>query len=608
MANQARIEITADDRTRQVFASVERNFTGMQRSAEGLARSFSGLGGLLSAGAFIAFTRNAISSAAALDDMAESTGATVEGLSKLTDIARIGGQDIGQVETALVRLTKALAGSDEETKGAGAAFAALGLNIRQLQALAPDQALEKVAQAFARFEDGAGKTSAALALFGKSGAQLLPLLNDIAEQSGRVASLTAQEAADAEKLEKRWNALGVAASNYSRSLVMDLIPGLERLARLSAKKDIGLGGALAATILPRGENIQTKIRELQDELDKRLKERERPGSMTRPGGGVFGALAGISDENLRRRIAALKEIASEEALAAAGDIKDREGRLPLLPIIPSTAPAREKAAKVAKIPGLGDEVPGFQDESVIKENERLRKLAESYKALADPLQKYRDQLDEIRFLRKQNLISAEEATEAEFQIAEAMDKTLGIMEKMPDQVQKTNDLVNELGLTFSSAFEDAIVGGKSLSDVLKALEQDIMKIVTRKLVTEPLAASITGAIGGGGGIGDIFDKIFGGLAVSILGAKDGGIFPGGFQSFASGGLVRQPTLGLVGEGAMNEAIVPLPNGRAIPVEMRGGGATVIMNISTPDVSGFRASQGQILADAQRALTRGRRNL
>jgi tape measure domain-containing protein len=50
---------------------------------------------------------------------------------------------------------------------------------------------------------------------------------------------------------------------------------------------------------------------------------------------------------------------------------------------------------------------------------------------------------------------------------------------------------------------------------------------------------------------------------------NGGIAPGGFQAFANGGVVSGPTLGLVGEGRYNEAVVPLPNGRAIPVQING---------------------------------------
>jgi phage-related minor tail protein len=59
------------------------------------------------------------------------------------------------------------------------------------------------------------------------------------------------------------------------------------------------------------------------------------------------------------------------------------------------------------------------------------------------------------------------------------------------------------------------------------------------------------------------------------GFANGGIVKGGFQSYANGGIVNQPTVGLVGEGRFNEAVVPLPNGKAIPVDMKGSGGVTV---------------------------------
>jgi hypothetical protein len=78
-----------------------------------------------------------------------------------------------------------------------------------------------------------------------------------------------------------------------------------------------------------------------------------------------------------------------------------------------------------------------------------------------------------------------------------------------------------------------------------------------------------------GGIGSIFMSLGGALGgfgklFGWTGFATGGIASGGFQAFADGGMVNGPTLGLVGEGKYNEAIVPLPNGRSIPVELGGG--------------------------------------
>ena len=51
---------------------------------------------------------------------------------------------------------------------------------------------------------------------------------------------------------------------------------------------------------------------------------------------------------------------------------------------------------------------------------------------------------------------------------------------------------------------------------------------------------------------------------------NGGIASGGFKAFANGGIASSPTMGLVGEGRYNEAIIPLPDGKSVPVQMSGG--------------------------------------
>ena len=59
-----------------------------------------------------------------------------------------------------------------------------------------------------------------------------------------------------------------------------------------------------------------------------------------------------------------------------------------------------------------------------------------------------------------------------------------------------------------------------------------------------------------------------------------------------------------------EAIMPLTRGPDGKLGVRGaggGGSTVVMNISTPDVQGFQRSRSQIAAQMSRALGKGDRN-
>lgn len=73
----------------------------------------------------------------------------------------------------------------------------------------------------------------------------------------------------------------------------------------------------------------------------------------------------------------------------------------------------------------------------------------------------------------------------------------------------------------------------------------------------------------------------GNMAPNFAGFANGGIASGGFRAFANGGVVSGPTLGLVGEGRYNEAIVPLPDGKSIPVQLGGKSARDLMGGNTP---------------------------
>ena len=130
---------------------------------------------------------------------------------------------------------------------------------------------------------------------------------------------------------------------------------------------------------------------------------------------------------------------------------------------------------------------------------------------------------------------------------------------------------------YFAAFGQSIV--QAFSDMLaKMLVEYITTTMTMKAVGG-MMSSIFSALGGfaWGAKTTQLGGVSAGQAVTLT-AANGGVFPGGFQAFASGGIINQPTLGLVGEGRYNEAVVPLPDGRSIPVNMRGGGSNVVVNV------------------------------
>lgn len=145
--------------------------------------------------------------------------------------------------------------------------------------------------------------------------------------------------------------------------------------------------------------------------------------------------------------------------------------------------------------------------------------------------------------------------------------TTGTAEKL----DKTKTMAEELGMTFTSAFEDAVVGGKKFSDVLRGLAEDIQRIILRKTITEPLMGAIKGID---------FGAILGGL----VGSANGNVFTSAGLSAYSGSVVSRPTvfpfasgIGLMGE-AGPEAILPLKRGANGKLGVEGGGSMVQVNV------------------------------
>lgn len=582
---RTQIIISAKDETRAAFAAVEQGMAGLTAAASRLPIIGAALAGL----SFTGIVKGAIDSAAALDDMAEITGASVENLSKLQAVAKVSGVDMGVVEGAMVRLTKALAGADDESKGAAKALAAIGLSMQDLRQMDSADALTAVAQALNKYEDGAGKTAAAIAILGKNGAQALPYLKDLAEAGTVNATVTAQQAAEAEKLQKSWNRMTNDVATLARTIVMDLVPALQKLTGMANQPAVGVGGALSASLDRAlvGGNLQARIRELQDELDAREKARATPGSLTN--GGLIGTLAGISDEGLRRRIAGLKELASAEALVKTGYGNEgraagvgAKGRLDPGMFAADKGGAGKKAAALGGVDDYDARImqrvgAAISNSDVVKAQEFSRSMealdrlffeagldaeiygsaVEKLAGMTDKAAKESDRLGQLLAATptakleeaRQDMELLAAALEAgrisEEQFIEATSERLGLL---GEKTQEVDDAARQLGMTFSSAFEDAVIGGKSLSDVLKGLAQDVARIFLRKTVTEPMA----------GALSDLFKGTFGNL---FGGAR------------AGGGSVSAGQFYLVGERGP-ELFAPGASGAIIPNGGAGGGVTV----------------------------------
>lgn len=152
--------------------------------------------------------------------------------------------------------------------------------------------------------------------------------------------------------------------------------------------------------------------------------------------------------------------------------------------------------------------------------------------------------------------------------------------------KKGIDAAKELGLTFSSAFEDAIVAGKSFRDVLSGIEQDVLRMFTRKFVTAPMA----------GALGKFIDKI-------ITRESGGPVAAGKTYLVGERGpeLFRPATNGAI---VPNHALIPAANSRVAPTSQAGARTQVVnIYVQTPNADSFRRSEREIYNRARLALQR-----
>lgn len=209
-------------------------------------------------------------------------------------------------------------------------------------------------------------------------------------------------------------------------------------------------------------------------------------------------------------------------------------------------------------------------EATARQVAELKQYADALTRAHNPAQQTADDLAQIEQAFDAGLISADTYFDA---IDGAFDK---MNKDAEDSADKVNDAWKDLGLTFSSAFEDAIVQGGNLSDVLKGLEQDILRIVTRELVTKPLGNFVADAASS--------------FLPSLFGAATGADFI------------------VPGTGGLDTRMLPVSSGERVTVTPPGqtgpgGGGNIYQtfNITTPNADSFRQTQRQILQDGRRAM-------
>ena len=146
-------------------------------------------------------------------------------------------------------------------------------------------------------------------------------------------------------------------------------------------------------------------------------------------------------------------------------------------------------------------------------------------------------------------------------------------------IDKVEDSTKNIEYVFTNAFkgmEDSLVdfvktGKLDFSSLVDSILEDMLRLQIQQSISQPLMS----AIGTGG------SNVFSSIGSYFF--EDGGIMTSSgkmpLKTYSTGGIADSAQVAIYGEGSMNEAFVPLPDGKTIPVTMNGGGGSnVIVNI------------------------------
>ena len=239
-SNRAQILISAVDQTKTAFDSIKRGLGGLTDTAKSVNGVLANLGVAVSVAGLTAMVKSAIDTGDALDEMSQRVGVSVETLSVWKPAAEQSGVSGESFEKGLRKLSTTMLEAATGSEDAARNFAAVGVAFKNQDGTlrGTDAVLLDLAERFKAMPDGAEKTTLAVRLFGKSGAELIPFLNQgrdginelSAEMQALGVQMSGETAAQAGEFNDALDKLKLASTSIGNQIISSLLPALNDMA------------------------------------------------------------------------------------------------------------------------------------------------------------------------------------------------------------------------------------------------------------------------------------------------------------------------------------------------------------------------------------------
>lgn len=228
----ARILLTAEDRTRAAFQSAKASVEGLQAKysalAAGITTAFAAIG-----------AASIVNSLDHLNDLEKQTGIAATKIGGIGFAAKQAGGDVDSAVKGIGKLNKTLAEAAAGSDKALEPFKLLGIEVKNLDGStkSADQVLIELADKFAELEDGPEKVALAIRIFGKAGAEMIPLLDEGGKKLAaniayfeRYSRVTPEAVASADEFNDTLTKLKLLSSAGATELVTRFLPTLQSIA------------------------------------------------------------------------------------------------------------------------------------------------------------------------------------------------------------------------------------------------------------------------------------------------------------------------------------------------------------------------------------------
>ena len=223
------------------ITALQGKFRQVEGAAQTLTSRIGPLSGALGAlapvatvGGLAALVGKTIEAGDKFNDLSQRTGVSVESLARFNKAAATSGTDIDSVARALGKLSKGMYEAAETGKGTTAdALRTLGISATDAagKLKSADQVTLEIANKFKAMPDGVEKTAVAMQLFGKAGAEMIPMLNEGGKAIESLSvKMTDAFAKKADEYNDKLAMLGGKVGGLAAGITVALLPALDATA------------------------------------------------------------------------------------------------------------------------------------------------------------------------------------------------------------------------------------------------------------------------------------------------------------------------------------------------------------------------------------------